>query len=82
MTQNRRSIDDRLMAAQVAIDNAKSDSEIATLLNEFGYDPTRLDEGKAFYDSAQDLHQKQKTEYGEQYAAWTKTTKKFVPFVY
>jgi len=63
------SIDARLLAAQVAIDNALSDAEIKGYLANFGYDESRLNEGKALYETALQLHQKQKAEYGDQVSA-------------
>ena len=69
MAQTSQSIDQRMLAAQVAIDNALTGTEIKPLLAEYGYDETRLNEGKALLTALQDLHQKQIQEYGEQYAA-------------
>ena len=69
MAQTSQSIDQRMLAAQVAIDNALTGTEIKPLLAEYGYDDTRLNEGKALLTALQDLHQKQIQEYGEQYAA-------------
>ena len=46
MARPKKSLAERLLAAQVAIDNAISDSEVKTLLTELGYDDTRLNEGK------------------------------------
>lgn len=64
-----QSIDARLLAAQVAIENALNDTEVQGYLSQYGYDDARLNEGKALYDSAQTMHQKQKAEYGDQFAA-------------
>jgi len=64
-----QSIDERLLAANVAIDNAISDEEINGLLAGFGYNSEKLSSGKALYDSAQLLNQQQKTDYGDQFAA-------------
>lgn len=65
----KRSIDARLLEAQVAIDNGLNDGETAGYLAQYGYDADRINEGKALYDQAQQLVQKQKVEYGEQYEA-------------
>ena len=64
-----QSIEDRLLAANVALENTLADSEILGLLTEFGYDAAKINAGKVLYNSAQDKFQQQKTEYGEQYAA-------------
>ncbi len=75
LTQTRRflmpkkSIDQRLLEAKVTIENALSDSEILGLVTPFGYDEARLIAAKTARDNAEMLHQKQKTEYGEQHAA-------------
>ena len=62
-------IDAKLLNAEVAIDNAMGNAAISTALEVFGYDKTRLLEGKALHERALTLHKKQKKEYGEQYAA-------------
>jgi len=72
-------IDQRLLAAQIAIGNARSDADILAALSIFGYDEAKLDAAQALYDEVQALVNKQKLEYGEQYeatemvkAAWDK----------
>jgi len=42
MARPKKSLAERLLAAQVAIDNAISDNEVKTFLSAFGYDDTRL----------------------------------------
>lgn len=69
MTRPKKSLAERLLAAQVAIDNALSDNEVKTLLAEFGYDDTRLNVGKTLLDTANQLQQRQQKEYGDQYEA-------------
>lgn len=64
-----QSIDSRLLAAQVAIDNALNDAEVQGYLAQYGYDSVRIGQGKSLYDTVQALHQKQKAEYGDQFAA-------------
>jgi len=65
----KATIDSRLLAAQEAIDNALSDAEIQGFLSQYGYNVARIGEGKAFFQTAPQLHQKQKAEYGDQFAA-------------
>ncbi|MCP4548036.1 MAG: hypothetical protein GY835_16345 [bacterium] len=65
----RQTIDQRLLAAQTAIGNARSDAGILAALSIYGYDEAKLDAGQALYDEAQALVNKQKLEYGEQYEA-------------
>ena len=88
MTKPTRSLAARLLAAQVAIDNAISDNEVKTLITEFGYDDTRLNEGKALLDRANQLQQAQQKEYGDQFEAtgslndvWDKAEKEYMRFV-
>ena len=69
MGKPKRSIDDRLMSAQVAIDNALSDAGIQEAVGMFGYDKARLTEARALYEEARALVSKQKAEYGEQFEA-------------
>ena len=69
MTKPIQTLADFLLAAQVTIDNARTDEEIKTRVAEFGYDDTKLEEGKALLDTANDLQQTQQNEYGDQFAA-------------
>jgi hypothetical protein len=57
------------LAAQVAISNAISDTEVKPLLAVYGYDDTRLNEGKTLLDTANQLQQTQQKEYGDQFEA-------------
>ncbi len=66
---SRQTIDGRLMAAQVAIDNALSDAGIRDAMGMFGYDEEKLTSARALYDEALALVSKQKAEYGEQFEA-------------
>ncbi len=73
-TKPTLSIDARLLAAQVAIDNALANPDILAALQVFGYDLTKLTAGRALYDEVLPLVNQQKLEYGEQYEA-TETVK-------
>jgi len=66
---SKESIDERLLTAQVRVDNTLNDPEILSRVSEFGYNADRMTEGKALQVKAAQLHQKQMTEYGEQYQA-------------
>ena len=69
MAKPKRSIDERLLAAQVAIDNTLGDADVLAALNVFGYDEARLNAGKALYEEALALVNQQKAEYGDQFEA-------------
>lgn len=60
-----RPIDERLHQARLAIDGAGSDGEILTVLSEFGYDETKLREGRALLDEATEAVNAHKVRYGE-----------------
>jgi len=47
-----QSISERIMAAQVALDNAQSDPVLQEALAPFGYDADRLDAGRALLGAA------------------------------
>lgn len=64
-----QSIDGKLLFAQNAINNALNNEPIKAALAGFGYDENKLTEGKSLYEKAADLQNKQKKEYGEQFAA-------------
>ena len=51
-TKPMQSIAQQLNAAQVAISNTLADAEIQSLLDAYGYDADKLNEGKALYDVA------------------------------
>jgi hypothetical protein len=59
----------RLMAAQVAIDNSLNNPAILNAVTAFGYDEARLQAGRALYDEVMGLAAAQEVEYGEQYEA-------------
>lgn len=65
----RGSIEERLLAAQVATGNALADPDILNALTAFGYDTARITAGKNLTDEVADLIARQKKEYGEQYQA-------------
>lgn len=69
MLRSKKSLDERLVAAQVAVTNVLADNEIKKYLAEFGYDETRLSEGKMLLDRVNQLQQAQLKEYGDQYQA-------------
>jgi vacuolar-type H+-ATPase subunit I/STV1 len=62
-------IDSKLLNAQVAIDNALSNTTIKDAMALFGYDEAKLQAGAALYEAAQAAQNKQKQEYGEQFSA-------------
>jgi hypothetical protein len=43
---------DKMLAAQIAIDNAVLDEEVKTLMAVYGYDDARLTAGKDLLDTA------------------------------
>lgn len=65
----KKGLDDRMLAAQVAIDGALGDAEVLALLTPYGYTEVRLREGRALYDEVMALVRQQRLEYGEQYQA-------------
>jgi hypothetical protein len=69
MTVSTSKMEDLLVKSKVAITNAMSDQEIKTLLLEYNYDDSRLNEGLALLKQAEEVYQKQKKEYREQYVA-------------
>lgn len=62
-------MDERLLAAQLAVENALNDVEILAELSLFGYDEAKLTVGRTLCQEAQTLVNQQKVEYGEQYEA-------------
>ena len=66
---NDHSLDGKLLFAQNAIANALNNDSIKSALAVFGYDDVKLQEGQTLYEKAASLHEKQKKEYGDQYAA-------------
>ncbi len=78
----KHSIEDRLLAAQVATGNALNEADILAELSIFGYDEAKIQAGQTLYDETQALVNQQKVEYGEQYeateavkSAWTEADK-------
>ncbi len=69
MKNAKLSIDQRLLAAQVAIDNAMKDHKILKALTAYGYDAAKISVGKTLYEEVSALVTLQKKEYGEQYEA-------------
>ena len=69
MATKKKSLADRMLAAQIAIDNAMSDVEIKSLIAAFGYDEARMNDGKGLLDAASQLQQVQQKEYGDQFQA-------------
>jgi hypothetical protein len=73
-------MEDRLLAAKVAITNALADDEIKERLSLLGYNEERLNQGKVLLTETEAQYQKQKDEYSEQFQAsenlhqaWAKT---------
>jgi hypothetical protein len=64
-----KTIEETLSSSNLLIENILNNQEILSALSVFGYDETKLNEGKALYQTALDLYNEQKREYGEQYAA-------------
>jgi len=60
-------IDQQLLNAQVAIENALSDAGILAALTVFGYDTAKINVGKTLYHAALTLTNQQKAKYGAQY---------------
>ena len=75
MAKKNRTIDERLLDAQVAIDNALGDTGILNALTVYGYNAAKINTGKALLTSALELVNRQKAEYGEQYEASEKVQK-------
>ncbi len=69
MSNLTKSIDQRLLEAQQAIDNSLSNPAILNTVTLFGYDQARLEAARALFDEVTALVAAQKLEYGEQYEA-------------
>ncbi|MBK8985454.1 MAG: hypothetical protein IPM39_05125 [Chloroflexi bacterium] len=69
MTRPTKSIDQRLLEAQQAIDNSLNNPAILQAVARMGYDQPRLQAARALYDEVMVLVAAQKREYGEQYEA-------------
>lgn len=66
---NNPTIYSKLVFAQNAIANAMTHEKVKTALSGLGYDGTKMQEGLTLYEKAAELHDLQRKEYGEQYAA-------------
>lgn len=64
-----QTIDAKILFAQNAIANSMDVPEILAAVAVYGYDATKLGEGKALQENTEMLQTKQKKEYGEQYEA-------------
>jgi hypothetical protein len=64
--RNNASIEQRLLAAQVAIEGVLTDARLQSAFAPYGYDLTRMLEGKALRDQAQALAQQQRARAGDQ----------------
>jgi hypothetical protein len=69
MARPKRSIEDRLLEAQVAIDNSLNNPVILDAVTVFGYDEARLNAARTLYDEAMALVAAQQREYGQQFEA-------------
>jgi hypothetical protein len=69
MTNPHKSIAQRLLDAERAINNTLANPAILTAVTNFGYDQTRLEAARTLQEEARTLADKQKQEYGEQYEA-------------
>jgi hypothetical protein len=69
MVLTNEEIDAVLVDANLKITNAREDNKIFPLLQPFGYDENRFNEGNQLYQDAFSLHQDMKMEYGEQFLA-------------
>ncbi len=69
MTRTGRSIEDRLLAAQIAIHNALDDESLQSYLTPYSYDREKLEAGRALYEATLEAQKIQQAEYGDQYDA-------------
>jgi hypothetical protein len=69
MSEQRKSMDQRLLEARIVIDNSLSNQDILDKVTLFGYDQERLQAALALYHNVIDLIMTQRIEYGEQYEA-------------
>ncbi len=69
MARTGRSIEERLLAAQIAIHNALDDVELQGYLAAYSYGPAKLEAGRALYQATLAAQQVQQAEYGDQYDA-------------
>ena len=66
---NPKPISERLLDAELAINNSMNYPEILDAVTPFGYDLIRLQAAYDLYKEALELVEMQKKEYGEQYEA-------------
>jgi hypothetical protein len=66
-TKHRNSISEQLTAAQVAVTNTLADAELQARVTEFGYTASKINEGKALYDTALNAVNAQVAAAGAQY---------------
>jgi hypothetical protein len=69
MTRPTKSIAQRLLDAERAINNTLANPAILTAVTIFGYDQARLEAARTLQEEALALTDQQKREYGEQYEA-------------
>jgi hypothetical protein len=65
----KQTLESILDRARIAIENSLSNPTIQAYLAEYGYTLTKLQAGQQLYQTASDLHQRQRREYGEQIEA-------------
>ncbi len=75
MTRPTKSIAQRLLDAERAINNTLSNPQILTAVTPFGYDQARMEAARALHAEARTLTDQQALKYGEQYEA-TQTVQK------
>ncbi|MBU0473814.1 MAG: hypothetical protein KKF62_06580 [Bacteroidetes bacterium] len=88
MSNPKATLADKLLSAQVTIDNAIADVEIKALLADYGYDDVRLAAGKTLLDTTNQMHQVQQKEYGDQFEAtnalnsvWASAKNEYMRFI-
>jgi hypothetical protein len=69
MTRNNLKLSDWFLESKILIENSINDKEILEAVKIYGFDESKIKIGKELYESLQDLINKQKKEYGEQYEA-------------
>jgi hypothetical protein len=65
----KQSLESILDRARIAIENSLNNPTIQTYLSEYGYSKEKLQSGQQLYQTALDLQQKQRREFGEQIEA-------------
>jgi biotin operon repressor len=69
-------IDKKFMHYELAINNAMTKSELLEALSIYGYNETRMKEGKGYLDDAIKLYEQHKTEYADKYGTADSLKKK------